>query len=119
MFPPLCYTNNGTVLINDTENSLLKKTLPPEAYKTIKGTVKNTAEDTEKKTSAASDELTTYEVPESENTDAQSNVSLIADDGLISDNVEVNVRFKIVEVFQESGQKIERAWQNCKRLFFR
>lgn len=91
MFPPLCYTNNGSVKVNETENALLKKTLPEEAYKTVKGTV--------------SPDLN------------EENITLIADDSLVSDKVEVNVRFKIVEIFQESGQKIEKAWESCKRFF--
>ena len=95
MFPPLCYTNNGSVRINEAENVLLKKTLPEEAYKTVKGDV---SADTE---------------------EAKANVTLVADDSLVSENVEVSVRFKIVELFQESGQKLEKAWESCKRIFSR
>ncbi len=48
---------------------------------------------------------------------AASNVTLVADDGLVSDNVKVNVRFKIVEIFKSSGQKISGVFDNCARFF--
>ncbi len=50
---------------------------------------------------------------------ADNSAVLIADDGLIDENVDVNVRFKIVEIFKDSGNKIASLWGQCKKLFSR
>lgn len=145
MFPPLCYTNNGSVMISETENALLKKTLPDEAYKTVKGkvtasagtdasgnTISNPAgnaagtaaagnaapgsgTDTAAGNTAAGNAAAGPAAPGT----ADAGVSLVADDGLISDRVQVSVRFKIVELFQESGRRLEKVWQSCKQFLFR
>lgn len=127
MFPPLCYTNNGSVMISETENALLKKTLPDEAYKTVKGKVTASAgtnatgnapgsgTDTAAGNTAAGNAAAGPAAPGT----ADVGVSLVADDGLISDRVQVSVRFKIVELFQESGRRLEKVWQSCKQFLFR
>lgn len=51
--------------------------------------------------------------------DVENNVTLVADDGLVDEDVEVNVRFKIVEIFKEGGDKISGLWGKCKKLFAR
>ena len=51
--------------------------------------------------------------------EAENNVALVADNGLVDEDVEVNVRFKIVEIFKEGGDKISGLWVKCKKLFAR